>query len=343
MEEAIGPEEQHAGRPTGSRVRQQEVAADAHVRPVVGEGTRRQPRRAVAAQRLTEGPRREYPTGPAGCRDRQRVAGGRDGHVRSCLYGHVPVQSVQALHGHQRFVVPVHVQEQVRLAHREHRHSTTRSEGRHHRVRYHLPRHVVERRHQRVRLRIPSGQIPMNPGRSGLTTVTFKDAACAVADTPQCPATGKSRVDEATRDGGPNAPLNPLPRVSARRHGAIATKRSGAEGRALSSLLAEASAALPSADWWPWASMTRGLARAARANRRAAVRNFMSSVPFAPPRPPWNEVGVRVRQIPVCRGSDPECGQNGTNGGFACFERTPGRPANARGPIEAPAEGPETR
>ena len=44
---------------------------------------------------------------------------------------------------------------------------------------------------------------------------------------PQWPATGKTRGVGVTKAGGPKAPLKPLPRVSASRHGGIATKAIG--------------------------------------------------------------------------------------------------------------------
>jgi hypothetical protein len=78
----------------------------------------------------------------------------------------------------------------------------------------------------------PSGQTEMNPIPLVLVTAMFADTAWAVLGMPQKPATGKTRGLTAIIEGGPNAPVKPFPRVSARRQGGIATKAIGGVGTA---------------------------------------------------------------------------------------------------------------
>jgi hypothetical protein len=56
------------------------------------------------------------------------------------------------------------------------------------------------------------------------------ETAWAEAEMPQWPATGKTRGLWVAIEGGPKAPLKPLPRVSASRQGEIATKAMGGVG-----------------------------------------------------------------------------------------------------------------
>jgi hypothetical protein len=76
----------------------------------------------------------------------------------------------------------------------------------------------------------PSGQTDMNPTPLVLVTAMLAETAWAVMGMPQWPATGKTRGDWAPIEGGPKAPVKPLPRVSASRQGAIPTKAIGGVG-----------------------------------------------------------------------------------------------------------------
>src|SRR6185436_8699734 len=60
----------------------------------------------------------------------------------------------------------------------------------------------------------------------------FNDTACAGPPIPHWPIKTKSRETPAASDGGPYAPVNPLPRVSTIRHGAIPTNDNGGVGTA---------------------------------------------------------------------------------------------------------------
>src|SRR5712692_2418472 len=72
----------------------------------------------------------------------------------------------------------------------------------------------------------------MKPGPAVLVTVTFKETACAVPAMPHWPVRVKFLGIDPGSDGGPYAPVNPLPRVSAIRQGVMAIKGSGEVGNA---------------------------------------------------------------------------------------------------------------
>src|SRR5580704_17135775 len=77
----------------------------------------------------------------------------------------------------------------------------------------------------------PAGHAVMEDSGPGGTTVIFNEYACAAAGTLQLLAgTGKLRVEPAAMDGGPKAPVSPLPpvdRVSATRQGGSGKNASG--------------------------------------------------------------------------------------------------------------------
>src|SRR5258705_5038924 len=73
-----------------------------------------------------------------------------------------------------------------------------------------------------------------NPVAVVLVTAMLAETAWADKGMPQLPATGKTRGLWVTIEGGPKAPLKPLPRVSAKRQGVIATKAIGGVGTAAS-------------------------------------------------------------------------------------------------------------
>jgi hypothetical protein len=77
---------------------------------------------------------------------------------------------------------------------------------------------------------VPEGNATKYPGPAALVTVKFNETAWAVSGMLHCPVIVKSRVELATRDGGPYAPENPDPeRVSATRHGGTATKKNSGD------------------------------------------------------------------------------------------------------------------
>jgi hypothetical protein len=76
----------------------------------------------------------------------------------------------------------------------------------------------------------PPGQTEMNPTPLVLVTAMLAETAWAEMGMPQWPPTGKTRGVTALIEGGPKAPLKPLPRVSASRQGGIPTKAIGGVG-----------------------------------------------------------------------------------------------------------------
>ena len=73
----------------------------------------------------------------------------------------------------------------------------------------------------------PAGKTRRSPAAPTFNAAKLKDTAAAEAGIPHCPAMVKSRVALARRAGGPKAPVNPLPRVSATRQGVRAMKGRG--------------------------------------------------------------------------------------------------------------------
>ena len=81
---------------------------------------------------------------------------------------------------------------------------------------------------------MPAAHAVRKPGPKP-ATVKLNDTAFAPAGMPHVPTIGKSRTTAADSAGCPYAPTNPFPRVSATRHGVIATNGSaaGASARAV--------------------------------------------------------------------------------------------------------------
>jgi hypothetical protein len=79
-------------------------------------------------------------------------------------------------------------------------------------------------------------------------TVKFRESATAVAGMPGHGPDGIGKTRAALppkRDGGPKAPVNPLPRVSTTLHGGRAIKGRGVDGSARVSREAEEAASPP--------------------------------------------------------------------------------------------------
>jgi hypothetical protein len=97
---------------------------------------------------------------------------------------------------------------------------------------------------------LPSGQTATHPAPSGCVTVMVPETAWAVFGIPQYPAIGNTRGVKATSAGGPKGPvMPPLPRVSTRRQGWMATKAMGSVG--IVTFVSNAAPASAEAASWP--------------------------------------------------------------------------------------------
>src|SRR5690242_15553051 len=81
----------------------------------------------------------------------------------------------------------------------------------------------VQFRLETVGIAVPCGQATRLPVLVRSVTAKLKETAAAKAGMPHCPVMAKLRVAPADSAGVPYCPVNPLPRVSATRHGVTPT------------------------------------------------------------------------------------------------------------------------